>query len=181
MDQYECNQHRGVQYNQMLDRYDNDDSGDITYPVTVDEVKAFAAIDIDEDDSIIEYLIPAALQQLEEETNIGFYNRSMTAIINNGNGGHFLPLGPVTDTPTGTDKDGNEITLTIGGGKWKQVLEPRMEYMIVTYTAGYVTLPQVLKTALLNQVRYLYDNRAEGKNDISPIALQMIKPIARIW
>ncbi len=181
MDQYECSQHRGVQYNQMLDRYDNDDSGGITYPVTVEEVKAFAAIDIDEDDSIIEHLIPAALQQLEEFTNIGFINRRMTAIFNNGNGGFYLPMGPVTDTPTGADQDGNEIDLTVVNNKWKQVLLPRMERISATYNGGYEVLPQVLKTALLNQIRYLYDNRAEGKTDISPIALLALKPIARIW
>ena len=37
-----------------------------------------------------------------------------------------------------------------------------------------------LKTALLNAIYYLYDNRSEGADDIGPIAKMLLKPYRRV-
>jgi hypothetical protein len=53
--------------------------------------------------------------------------------------------------------------------------------MTVEYTAGYEVLPQQLKTALLNAVFYLYDNRAQAVDNIGPIAQMILNPLRRVW
>ena len=44
----------------------------------------------------------------------------------------------------------------------------------------YTVLPEALKTALLNQVYYLYDNRSVGVDDISPIAKIILNLYKRV-
>ena len=178
MDQFECHRHRGVQYNQLIEAVFNEGSMVPDEPVTLDEVILFSGIDIDEDDALIEEtLIPAGRQILEENYNIGFVSRSITATFNNGNGGFYLPYGPVTeiDTVTADDVDANAVV------KNGQVLTPHSERLTATYTAGYEVLPAKLRTALLNQIRYLYDNRSEGKTDVAPMAAMIMNPLSRVW
>lgn len=171
-------------YNQTYDLTFDEDSSAPSEPVTLEEAKLFCKIDVDEDDALIEdVLIPAARQMCEDYSNIGFVRRTITATFNNGNGGYYLPLGPVYGTPTGVNEYGTALTtLNIPEGTWRQVLEPRLERMSVTYEAGYETLPQKLRTALLNQIMFLYDNRSQGVDGAMSHEAQLIlNPLRRIW
>jgi hypothetical protein len=181
-DRIEFNSISGLSYNQQLDISWIEPSGGFTEPVTLEEVKLFCKIDFNDDDELIEMLITAAREMCEDYTNIGFVNREITAVINNGNGGFYLSLGPVTsDLVVGYDKDDNEVELTVSGSKFKQVLQPRLHLMTVDYTAGHEVLPMKLKTALLNAIFYLYDNRATGADNIGPIAQMILNPLRRVW
>lgn len=178
MDWFACNRYRGVQYNQLIETVFIEGSAAPTEPVTLEEAKAFSGIDIDEDDTLIEdTLIPAARQILEENYNIGFIRRTVQATFNNGNGGFFLPYGPVGEVDSITQDDADIVAEVRNG----QVLTPHAERLTATYTAGWEVLPAKLKTALLNQIRYLYDNRAEGKTDVAPIAAMIMNPLSRVW
>lgn len=175
------NTNSALSYNQQLDISWIEPSGGFTEPVTLAETKLFCKIDFDDDDELIEMFITAARQMCEDYCNIGFVSREITSVINNGNGGFFLSLGPVTSAVTGTDKDNNAVELTVSGNEFKQVLEPKLHLMTVEYTAGHEVLPMQLKTALLNAVFYLYDNRAVGVDNIGPIAQMILNPIRRVW
>lgn len=182
MDQFECGKFKGVSYNQVYDIFYHEDSSPPAMPVTLEEFKLFAGIDIDEDDTLIENtLIPAGVMICERATNISFIPRTITAHLNNGNGGNYLPMGPVRNTPTAEDYEGNAVEAVFRNQEFVQVISPKSEYIAITYEAGYEILPADLKTAVLNQVRYLYDNRAEGKTDVSPIAKLTLDRVSRIW
>ena len=171
----------GLSYNQQLDISWIEPSGGFTEPVTLEEVKLFCKIDFNDDDVLIETLITAAREMCEDYSNIGFVNREITAVINNGNGGFYLSLGPVTSDVTGSDEYDNEVEVKISGSKFKQIITPTLHRMTVEYTAGYEVLPAQLKTALLNAIFYLYDNRAQAVDNIGPIAQMILKPIRRVW
>lgn len=144
-----------------------------TEPVDTNELKAWGKIEQDEDDDIITALGIAARQVCEQFSGLGFFSRTVTARIENANGGFGLPYGPVTNTPTATDVDGNSVTLTYNLG---QIQEP-FGKLIVSYTGGYATLPENLKTALKAQFLYMYENRGESNTGISPVAEMILKPL----
>ena len=181
MDQFEGCDNGKLSYNQILDYWFNEDSGEPTEPVTLEEAKNFCKIDVDDDDTLITSLITAARRMCEDYTNIGFINREVTAVINNGNGGSYLPYGPIGEILSITDNDGAELEADIQGVQWKQVVSPRLERMTVVYSGGYEVLPNDLKTALLNVIMWLYDNRSQGTTEMGPIAPMILNPVKRIW
>jgi hypothetical protein len=172
----------GLSYNQGYDITEVEPSGGITEPVDLTEAKNFCKIDVDDDDALIESLITTGRIMCEDYTNIGFVKRTVIVELNNGNGNCYLPLGPVGEIESLKDMDGNEITdPEYGGSTWKQIISPRYNRMVITYEAGYETLPENLRTALLNTIYYLYDNRAVGVDNIGPIAQMILNPLRRVW
>jgi hypothetical protein len=166
----------GLSYNQVLDVLFDD--SDITEPVTLAEAKNFCKIDIADDDTLITALIIAARKMCESYTNIGFVEREVTAVVNNGNGNVYLPYGPIGDVSLIDDvapTDGQIV-----GFKWKQ-LTTVGERITLVYTAGYAILPEDLKTGLLNAIYFLYDNRAVAVDGIGEIAKKILKPQKRVW
>lgn len=159
-------------YNNVLDI----SLGTGTEPVTASDLKLWAKIEQDDDDDIVAALGIAARQECEQYSGIGFFSRTITASIENANGGFTLPYGPVTVEPTATDVDDNELTLTYNCG---QIQEPYGK-MNVSYTAGYSTLPENLKTALKAQFLYMYENRGESNTGISPVAEMILKPLRKV-
>lgn len=180
-------------YNTILDIQFNETS--VTEPVTLVEVKDFCKIDISTDDSLLTALITSARLMCEDYTAIGFVRHEAVAVLNNPNGGIYLPYGPLIEIIQVTDEDGNILVLdedyTVSGNSFVRLLTPTYDNITVSYTTGYETLPNALKTALLNTVYYLYDNRAMtieriyDKNvssigNIGPIAEMILKPHRRV-
>ena len=141
-------------------------------PVTLQEAKDWGKIDQDTDDAIIYALITASRRICEKFSGIGFIERDIVAGINNSNGGFALPYGPITSGPTAVDVDGNALSLVYNLGQ----IESPTGRMVVTYSAGYSLLPEDLKTALKCQFLYLYQNRGEGTEGISPVAKMILEP-----
>lgn len=142
------------------------DDSNVTEPVLLQEVKDYAKIDTGTtDDTIITYLIKTARQQCEDFTGISIVQRTVTAYLTNRCGGIFLPYGPVNSITSITDQDGNVLADTdykIFGKSFPQLLYPKYDNLTVIYEAGYISLPQEIKTAILQQVFYLYENRGES-------------------
>lgn len=143
-----------------------DDSA-VTEPVALQEAKDYAKIDVGTaDDAIITYLITTARQQCEDFTGISIVGRTVTTYITNRCGGVFLPYGPVKSITSITDQDGNALVADqdykIAGKSFPQILWPKWDNMTVVYTTGYTTLPQEIKSAILQQIFYLYENRGES-------------------
>ena len=169
----------GVSYNQILDV--SNEAAVATEPVTLQDIKDWGKIDLSTDDTILSALITAARRMCEQYSGMNFTARTVTAIINNLNSGTYLPYGPIGAIASMTDMEGNVIdsgSYKITGNQFKQVQWPTMEYLSITYTGGYTTLPEDLKTAIKAQALYLSENR--GDIGMSPLAMQILNPIRRV-
>lgn len=171
-----------VYYNSVLDVQFQD--GEINEPVTLTEAKNFCKIDISTDDDLINLLITAARQMCEAYTGVGFVEHQAVAVLNNSNGDIYIPYGPMIEIISVEDDAGRVLVLdldyTIGGNEFKRLRTPQANNITIDYITGYTTLPEALKTALLNQVYYLYDNRSVGVDDISPIAKIILNLYKRV-
>jgi uncharacterized phiE125 gp8 family phage protein len=171
-----------VNYNSVLDIQFNDE--EITEPVTLAEAKDFCKIDISTDETLITSLITAARQMCEAYTGVGFVSHYAIAIINNSNGDMYLPYGPTGEITSITNENGVELvadeTYFLSGNDFKRILRPKENNLTIEYVTGYEVLPNVLKTALLNAIYYLYDNRSQSTEDIGPIAKLLLNPFRRV-
>jgi uncharacterized phiE125 gp8 family phage protein len=173
-----------VGYNSIADIQFLDNN--ITEPVTLTEAKDFCKIDISTDDTLILSLITAARQYCEAYTGVGFVDHHVVATMNNTNGNIYFPYCPNFDLISIEDREGNALvidqTYKIYGNAFKYLEHPREEGIVAEYTCGYApgTLPDVLKTALLNQIYFMYDNRAQNVDGISPISKMLLNPYRRV-
>lgn len=182
-----------VSYNSILDTEFNDIN--IIEPITLTETKDFCKIDIDTDDTILTELITVAREMCEDYTAIGFVEHNVIAMVNNINGGIFLPYGPTIAINQVTDSSGNILiagtSYTLQGNQFKRLMYPKDTDITIDYQTGYTTLPTKMKLALLNTVYYLYDNRAQSINHIydknvptignlGPISEMLLKPLRRV-
>ena len=182
-----------VAYNSVLDIEFND--GAITEPVNLSEAKNFCKVDISTDDALLTSLIVAARQMCEAYTGVGFVEHEITAILNNENGGMYLPYGPIVSITSVVDKDGTTLLLdtnyTVSGNQFVRLLTPKETDITVNYIGGYSTLPEQLKLAVLNQVYYTYDQRSQSvyfvsdpRNErfdqLGPIAKMLLNPYRRV-
>jgi uncharacterized phiE125 gp8 family phage protein len=171
-----------VSYNSVLDIEFNDDA--IIEPVTLAEAKDFCKVDINTDDALITSLITAARQDCEAFTGVGFVEHMIVAVLNNLNGDIYIPYGPIVTINQVQDRDGNILVLDqdyeLSGNQFKRLQKPCETDITIDYIGGYETLPNTLKTALLNQIYWLYDNRAQSMDKISPIAKSLLNPFRRV-
>ena len=135
-------------------------------PVTIAEVKAYCKIDTGTiDDDILTELIITARQQAEDFTNISIVARSVTVVVKNLNGGIYLPYCPFLSLTSIKDQYGNDIdpaNYILSGTMFPQLIKPCWDRMTLVYEAGYGIPPSKIKTAILQQVFYLYENRGES-------------------
>lgn len=171
-----------VNYNSVLDIQFNDQ--DIEEPVTLAEAKNFCKIDIGTDDDLLISLITAARQMCEAFTGVGFIVHEAVAILNNKNGGIYIPYGPTKEIYEVKDMEGNTLVLdqgyTLSGNEFKRLLTPLDDRIEISYATGYDVLPEVFKLAILNQIYYLYDNRAQGVDGVAPISKMLLTPYRRV-
>lgn len=170
----------GVSYNQVID-VENTLAVSAELFTVGDFKSEYAKIDTTEENGLIGSLITAARQMCEQYTGMNFIARTVTATINNNNGGAYLPYGPISTITSVTDIDGNAIT-TDGyktlGNEFKKVLWPLQE-LIFTYTGGYTTCPANLVNAVKAQTLFLYQNRGDENVGLSPEAQIILNPLRR--
>lgn len=168
--------------------FSNEDSQE---PITLEEAKVFCRIDLDGDeieDDLISSLITTARQQCEGYVNMSFINRTVTAYLNNSCGNIYLPYGPVRQD-SGSSDSGSSIQLfncedeaitdaVIVGDRFPSIQKPALKFIKAVYDAGYGVLPKKFKTAILQQVGYLYENRGDevAQNTLSPMSKTILKP-----
>lgn len=116
----------------------------------------------DLDDTLIRELITAARQRLEDYTGLSFIPKTLSAIIYNGAGNVRLEQGPVTSIISFVDADSNIIDpadyVMIGTDKIRDSWDGTR---IMTYTAGYETLPKKYKIAIMMYVAASYEHRGD--------------------
>ena len=144
---------------------------------------------------MITELIKTARAQCEGYLCISMISKTVTSILNNSLGAVELPYGPVVTFTSLTDENGTAIVAadyTLRGLDFKYLVSPYNDYMTAIYAAGYTTLPVNLKTGLLQQIAWLYENRGDSKENmfkarvdnntgqISPMALATLQPYRRV-
>lgn len=143
----------------------------------------YAKIDTTEENAFIGTLIVTARRMCEQYCGVNFVARTVTATINNYNGGAYLPYGPIGTVSAVTDIDGNVIATTgykLLGTQFKKVLWP-LSILIVTYQGGYAVgqCPAELINAVKAQALFLYENRGDSTVGMSPIATMILAPLRR--
>lgn len=180
-DYYPWRQNNGAAYNNIIDVLFVEDSSPPTEPATYAEALVQCNIDDQAQDvALINSYITTARMQCEAYTGIGFIYRTIQAVIRNQLGDIYLPYGPVGVLISATNREGDAMDVVLEGVKWETV-RTVFEYGKLTYTAGYAELPTVFKTALLQQVAYLYEHRGdEQAGQFSPVAKSLLQPHRRV-
>jgi len=171
----------GAAFNAVVDVSFSD--VDNVMPVTRELAKKWARIDDSYDDTIVDHLIISAISILEAYLNQSILSKTVTSTINNSCGNQYLPYGPVKSIISVTDDVGNTYTdseYTLTGESFKRIQYPVGDNLKFVYTTGYESLPAQIKTAILCQVAYMYENRGDDtglKSQISPMAKAHVKSI----
>lgn len=163
----------GITYNAVLSVSFSAESANES--ITVQEAKDWIRVDVSDDDTIILKLITAARRICEKYVNMSLIARTVTAKINNGLGNFYLPYGPVVAITSATDYYSNDITTgfsldTVYGNA-----------LTIVYTAGYADglLPEELRTAILDQIAWMYTNRGDVQlaSALSLESMLTLKPL----
>jgi len=150
-------------YNYVIDETITE-VGYLTEPVSVDEAKAYARVEATSvaQDALFALWISSARQIIEQMTGLSLVPKSIVAEISNWQGNMEVPYGPVSNTITWLDANGNVPTVILEGNKFPRVTVP-IGYLKATYLAGYTndSIPRELKIAILNQIVSWYENRGD--------------------
>jgi uncharacterized phiE125 gp8 family phage protein len=154
-----------VLQNYILDVKVTSDIG--TEPVTVAEAKAYLHIDFSTDDTFIGTLITAARKRLERYTGVSFGTKTIKA---------YMEMYYQQEIPYGPIQSVTQVRSFVGGTEFETLASDEYElkgsdYQIfnpeamgeyeLTYQAGYTTLPDDLKLAILAEVAFRYENRGD--------------------
>lgn len=188
----------GSNYNAVVSVQDVTDESDIgNEPVTLQEVKDYLRlegfVDVDastaddlsnfnfDDDLIEDIIIPGSRQLIEEKAGISLIPKTLEAVLTNLCGMIEIPFGPVRSVTSLFDSETTEIVsdnYTIVGNHWKYLKNPCYKHLVITYEAGYVTLPAALKLDLLRLCAYMYENRGDDAS-IQSFASQIASKYSR--
>lgn len=161
---------------------------DINNVLQLEDVKSWLKIDPDYslDNDLIKLLIGAAIKQIEEYTNTSLRKKNIEVVVCNSQGLCPLPLMPVIEDSDIKaievyDRYGNNVTdaAIIQGGFQKYIATPVEDWLKLVYVSGITPLTEIYKTAILNQIAYLYENRGDMKPEIVTTAKLILTPLIR--
>jgi uncharacterized phiE125 gp8 family phage protein len=160
--------------------------------VTLAEAKNYLRVDYSEDDSLITALINTAQTRLEQYAGIAMTPRTLKVVA------YVDAFIELPYTPTNTISkveywDNNAWVEMQVGGYYVLGDTTKKVYLTsifdnefrFTYTCGYATTPQTMKTALLKMVSDLYEYRESSVEATKPsanlmTAYELMKPFKRI-
>lgn len=143
---------------------------DVTEPVTLTEAKTHLLVTYTDRDTEITALIRRCRKALEDHKETSIVSNSIVALLKNTIGGIQIPYGPVTAVSEMKDFDDNIIASTNYELNNYSIVYPTYDYLKVTYTAGYTTVPDNIKEELLELIAWVFFNKgtmAEGLKKIS--------------
>ncbi len=183
-----------MKYNAVLEAKEVESSP--TEPVTLQEAKDWCKIEVNDDDTLITELIKTARRQCEGFLCISLVDKTVTAVFDNSLGNIELPYQPIKELTSITDSEGEILTTDeykLRGFEFKKLESPCDSYLEAIYTTGYESLPTNFKTAVLQQVSFLYENRGDipagsqrlnnqtVPTELSPMVRETLRPYRRIW
>lgn len=152
-----------------------------TLPVSLDEVKAAARIDHDDEDALLRSYLEAALETLETAARIGIRDATVTLELERFPGAEILlPYSPARSVTSvrywqddvfqaalleGTDYRVDLLSnpsriLRVAGVAWPRV-DRRHDAVSIEYVSGYTaaTLPPAVRAAALELATHYYETR----------------------
>jgi hypothetical protein len=142
-----------------------------TEPVTLAQAKNQLTIDFTDDDTKITSLITQCRRAIENFCHISIVRQQITAYLFF-DSENELPYGPVTDIievsvssgatgsgPVAYETATDSWNFDGGGFKTFQTFTG-LRYRLI-YWAGYMTVPEDLKLAILTEIAYRYENRGD--------------------
>lgn len=160
--------------------------------VTLQAAKDYLRVDYSEDDTLIQSLIDTARIRLEQYASVAMTPRTLKVVAYVD---EFieLPYAPINTISLVEYWDGAAwVTIEVGnyrvlGDTYKKVYftSPIMSEFRFTYTCGYATTPESMKTALLKMVGDLYEYRESSVESSKPsanltTAYELMKPYKRV-
>ena len=160
--------------------------------VTLQAAKDYLRVDYSEDDTLIQSLIDTARIRLEQYASVAMTARTLKVVAYVD---EFieLPYAPINTISLVEYWDGEDwVAMTVGdyrvlGDTYKKVYftSPIMSEFRFTYTCGYATTPESMKTALLKMVGDLYEYRESSVESSKPsanltTAYELMKPYKRV-
>jgi hypothetical protein len=176
------------------------ESGVVTEPVNIDDVKRWLRVTFNDDDSVITSLIKSCRESVEEYCSISLVNKDIVFDVElqyENSRSCFteieLPYGPII--PSGIqvvslDFNHEYNSLDNGSDYWfvgSEYLKLRTRVPLscrVVYSAGMSNIPESLKNAILIDIADKYENRGDNAGDSAPVlcdkAKQKAKPYKRM-
>lgn len=160
--------------------------------VTLQAAKDYLRVDYSEDDTLIQSLIDTARIRLEQYASVAMTARTLKVVAYVD---EFieLPYAPINTISLVEYWDGAAwVAMAVGdyrviGDTYKKVYftSPIMSDFRFTYTCGYATTPESMKTALLKMVGDLYEYRESSVESSKPsanltTAYELMKPYKRV-
>lgn len=157
-------------------------------PVDLTEVKTHLHVTDSDNDTELTDLITKCRKAIGNYCSVSIVNTRIT-LIADFDGEWDLPYGPVTGLESVATKD-----TTIGSGipgfttldeGWTvegdvfYTCSPYRHKLI--YTAGYETVPEDLKLAVLNEIYFRYENKGQNDNNVCMAARKLADPYKKIW
>jgi hypothetical protein len=173
-----------------------DDSGTITEPVTIQQMKDYLRlegfVDIDDspqtslsdftfDDTLLTQMISAARQLIEQRAGISLIRKTLrTSELSNLCGRQEIPFGPIVSITSVTDYLGNVLTYTTVGESYLKLLSPCQKDLIITYEAGFTTtsVPEKIILDIKRLTAYLYEHRGDDPG-VQPFVSQLVGSYSR--
>jgi len=160
--------------NQIINVDEDFDSGEVTEPVTLPQVKNYLRLagfvsdtsgeqEFDYDDDILTAMITEARMWVEKFTGQYIVPRSLTVVLLNQAGFIELP-GPVVGTVSFADADDSGIDPT--DYKIIGTVFPKLETkfpcrLTATYEVGYTDFPKWVPDSVLAYIAFAYENRGD--------------------
>jgi uncharacterized phiE125 gp8 family phage protein len=160
--------------------------------VTLQAAKDYLRVDYSEDDTLITNLIETARIRLEQYASVAMSARTLKVVAYVD---EFieLPYAPINTISKVEYWDGQAwVEIFVGnynvlGDTYKKIYftSPIMSEFRFTYTCGYTTTPESMKTALLKMVGDLYEYRESSVESTKPsanltTAYELMKPYKRV-
>jgi len=157
--------------------------------VTLSEAKLFLRLDADYnyDDTLIESLITASVQEVELMTCQILYQRIIT-VKTNKKGTYRIFDYPLLSIESLTNTDLDAVDYEEDQSEWfTDVLSYERGYQTLVYVAGYgwdyeggTETPAAIQTALKEMITYLYENRDNPKTHYPAIIDILLQPYKRV-
>jgi hypothetical protein len=153
-----------------------------TEPITLQEAKDWLIVDEGFTDDMITALITSARMQLEKVTGLSFGEKELSVYWERLETPIELPYGPILEVSECVDDEDDDVDYELKGLTFKKLHAYSTEGLKVTYTAGYDTLPEALKTALKMLICYNYENRGDSNIVFPDAILRTVAPFRRtLW
>jgi len=150
-------------YNYLID-FTLVNVGTPTEPVTLAEAKNYCRVTTSADDALITDLITEAREAVEKATGTCIVQKNVTIWFNNPASNFNLPYGPIDPTTFKLYDDINNTEVLAAnyrliGGQYPSLNFPIWNQLRASYTSGFTSVPKDLKTAILDQIDFDYENR----------------------